>query len=71
MLTSLYPCSPQRLPLLMRKKVNQEVDKLLKSDIIEPADSLVPWVSPIVTVPKKSADVRICVNLRELNEAGA
>ena len=35
----------------MRKQVDQEIDKLLKSDIIEPVDGPVPWVSPIVAVP--------------------
>ena len=53
----------------MRKQVDQEIDKLLKSDLIEPVDGPVPWVSLIVTVLKKSGDVKTCVHLRKFNEA--
>ena len=36
---------------------------------IEKTDGPTPWVSPIVVVPKKSGEVRICVDMREANAA--
>ena len=38
-------------------------------DIIEKVDGPTPWVSPIVVVPKKSGEVRICVALRQAHKA--
>ena len=34
-----------------------------------PEDEATPWVQPIVAVPKKDGNVRICVNMRLPNEA--
>ena len=49
--------------------MENELDRLDKLDIIERVDGPTPWVSPIVVVPKKSGDVRICVDMREANKA--
>ena len=38
-------------------------------DIIEKVEGPKPWISPIVIVPKKSGEVRICVDMREANKA--
>jgi hypothetical protein len=44
---------------------------LEKEDVIErvPENEATPWVSPIVVVPKKDGRVRICVDMRQANEA--
>ena len=34
-----------------------------------PENEAIPWVSPIVAVPKKDGQVRICVDMRLANEA--
>ena len=41
------------------------------SDVIErvPENEGTPWVSPIIAVPKKDGGVRICVDMRQANEA--
>lgn len=61
----------RRTPFHLRDKVEKEIDNLLANDIIEKVDAVpTPWVSPIVTPPKKNGDeIRLCVDMREPNKA--
>ena len=60
----------RRTPFHLRKKVEKEIATMLKDDIIEEIDKeSTPWVSPIVTPPKKNGDVRMCVDIRMANKA--
>jgi len=60
----------RRTPFHLRKKVEKEIATMLKDDIIEEINKeSTPWVSPIVTPPKKNGDVRICVDMRMANKA--
>ena len=61
----------RRIPFHLRSKVETELDKLLKDDIIEKVDSEpTPWISPIVCVPKKNPEeIRVCVAMRQANRA--
>ena len=60
----------RRTPFHLRKKVEDELTKLLKEDIIEEVNGEpTPWVSPIVTPPKKDGSIRLCVDMREPNKA--
>ncbi|XP_060571177.1 uncharacterized protein K02A2.6-like [Ruditapes philippinarum] len=60
----------RRTPFHLRKKVQKEIEKLLENDIIEEVkNESTPWVSPIVTPPKKNGDVRLCIDMREANKA--
>ena len=43
----------QRIPFHMPKKVAGELDQLEPQEIIEKVDGPMPWVSPLVTMPKK------------------
>lgn len=51
----------------MREMVNQEIDAMLKADIIEP--STAAYASPIVVVRKPDQTLRICCDFRSLNKA--
>ena len=42
---------------------------MLEQDIIEEVTEASPWVSNLVIVPKKSGDIRVCCDLREVNKA--
>ena len=69
-----YPPKTQplrRIPYHMRKKVEEALLDLEKEGIIEriPENEGTPWVSPIVSVPKKDGKVGICVDMRMANEA--
>jgi len=61
---------PRRTPFHLRKKVEKEINKMLQDDIIEEVrNEATPWISPIVTPPKKNGDVRVCVDMRQANKA--
>ena len=61
---------PYCLPLQHSEWVKKEIDTLERADII--TESISPWASPVVIVPKKSApgeppQRRMCVDFRKLN----
>ena len=60
---------PRRIPFHLRKKVEQELLALEQQNIIEKVDGPTPWVSPLVVIPKKNGDVRLCVDMRMANKA--
>lgn len=57
---------PRRVPLKHKEIIDQEIDKMLKDDIIEPSDS--PWSSPILLCLKKDLSWRFCVDYRKINQ---
>ena len=70
--TKTPKAQPQRrIPYHIREKVKTALQQLEKEDVIErvPEDEATPWVQPIVAVPKKDGNVRICVDMRLPNEA--
>ena len=61
-----------RVPFMLRKPVEKELQHLLNSDIIEKVEGEpTPWVSPIHVVkkPHKPDQIRICVDMRAPNKA--
>ena len=58
---------PRRLPLSQQQSCKEEVQKMLKHDVIRPSAS--PWASPIVIVKKKDGSLRFCIDYRKLNAA--
>ena len=52
-----------------REFVEKEIDRLLKLNVISPADpGKCPFASPIVVVSKKDGTWRMCVDFRQLND---
>lgn len=59
----------RRIPLNQIEAVNAEIDRMLEDDVIEEITEPSPWVSNLVIVPKENGDLRVCVDLREVNKA--
>lgn len=59
----------RRIPFHLRQKVSAALDKLEQQGIIEKVDGATPWISPLVVIPKKDGDIRLCVDMRMANRA--
>ena len=57
---------PRRLSMTQKKIVEDEIEKMLASDVIEPSES--SWASLVVLVTKKDGSPRFCVDYRRLNQ---
>ena len=58
--------SPRRVPAHYREEVERKLEEMLQQGVIEESSS--PWMAPAVFVPKKSGEVCICIDYRELNK---
>ena len=56
------------VPLSLRDKVCDELNRMERGGIITKVDEPTPWCAGMVVVPKKSGAIRICVDLKKLNE---
>jgi hypothetical protein len=61
-----FKFAPRRQPLALAEAEKQEIESMLKRNIIEPSNS--PWASPVTLVRKRdSNEIRFCVDYRQLN----
>ncbi|XP_064462921.1 uncharacterized protein K02A2.6-like [Ornithodoros turicata] len=60
----------RRIPLHIRKAVEEKLKELEDGDIIERVSGPTPWMSPLVIVPKPGKEeIRLCLDMREPNKA--
>ena len=57
---------PRRLPYVVRKELEEELNKLMQIGCVEPSSS--PYASPLVLVRKKEGGLRVCVDYRNINQ---
>ena len=50
----------RRLPVQMNEEISQQIDDMLKKDVVQPTSS--PWASGIVKLQKKDGTVPFCVD---------
>ena len=55
------------VPLPLRLKVKQEVERMESLGIISKVDKPTPWCAVMVVAPKKGGAIRICVDYQPLN----
>ena len=60
--------TPRSTPLPLRDKVQAEVTKMEQMGVISKVQTPTPWCAAMVVVPKTSGGVRICVDLKPLNQ---
>ena len=61
--------TPRHVPLPLRPKVEEELARMEEMGVISKVDEPTPWCASMVVVPKKSSSIRICVDLKPLNES--
>ena len=59
----------RRIPFSRRAKVNEKLEELLKLDVIEKVEGPTSWVNPLVVVEKPNGNTRICLDMRQANQA--
>ena len=57
---------PRQIPANYRSEVESQIQMMLEEGVIEECSS--PWMAPAEFVQKKTGDIRICVDYRELNK---
>lgn len=60
----------RRVPFSVRGQLEEKLQELEQLDVIEKVtDGATPWVSPLVVAFKPSGDIRVCVDMRQANQA--
>ncbi|KAJ1206801.1 hypothetical protein NDU88_002198 [Pleurodeles waltl] len=57
----------RKIPFVVRDEVKKVISNMLAEGIIEPVD-VSPWISPVVITRKSDGKVRLCVDLRSVNQ---
>ena len=63
---SIY--TPRNVPIPLRDKVKEELHRMEAMGVISEIRDPTPWCAGMVVVPKRSGAVRICVDLKPLNQ---
>jgi len=61
--------TPRRVPLHIRSALKTKLDELMSLNIIKPVTEPTEWISSLVIVKKKSGQLRICIDPKDLNRA--
>ena len=59
----------RNVPLPLRPQVTAELERMERAGVISKVSEPTPWCAGMVVVPKKTGRVRICVDLKGLNES--
>ncbi|PIK33923.1 hypothetical protein BSL78_29258 [Apostichopus japonicus] len=60
--------APRKIPIALRDKVKQELDRMVSIDVISMVDYPTSWVNSMVVVQKPNGTLRICLDPRDLNQ---
>uniref|UniRef100_A0A146LC45 RNA-directed DNA polymerase n=1 Tax=Lygus hesperus TaxID=30085 RepID=A0A146LC45_LYGHE len=59
----------RRIPYALLPQVKEELDRMLKLDIIEEITEPTEWVSQLIVIRKPNGSLRLCLDPRPLNQA--
>jgi hypothetical protein len=62
-------CPPRKVPIALKGKLKQELQRLDDLGVITKMDEPSDWVSQMAVTTKKNGDLRICIDPRPLNKA--
>ena len=57
----------RRVPYHLRDNLSAKLDKFVEIDIVEKVSGSSLLVSPVVVVPNPPSDIRLCVDMRQVN----
>ena len=60
---------PRRVAAARRAPLRKELDRMIGLGVIERIERPTDWCSPCLVVPKKSGDIRLCIDYTSLNRA--
>ena len=61
--------APRRIPAAVRNDVKQELTRMEGLGVIRRVEEAIDWVSSMVAAKKKSGEIRVCLDPRDLNKA--
>ena len=61
--------APRQVPFALREKLKEELDRMVRLDIIDKVEGPTDWVSNLVIVEKPNGKLRVCLDPRDLNQA--
>lgn len=60
---------PRRVPIVVKEKLKQELERLERMGVIAPVTEPTEWVSGLVAVEKANGKIRVCIDPQYLNRA--
>ena len=60
--------APRRIAIPLLEPLREELERMKKMGVIRPIDEPTDWCHPIVLVEKPNGDIRICLDLTQLNK---
>ena len=61
--------SSRKVPIALKAEVKEELNRMIRLDVIEPVTEPTDWVSQIVVARKPNGKLRMCLDPRDLNKA--
>ena len=61
--------APRRVPLALKDRLKQELDRMQEQDVIAKVAEPTDWVNSLVVVEKPNGKLRVCLDPRNLNKA--
>ena len=61
--------APRKVPFALREKLKDELNRMMRLNIIDKVDGPTDWVSNLVIVEKPNGKLRVCLDPRDLNQA--